>query len=139
MAGNSNSGGYKQPSNPASVSGPGALSQRTDGGATEGMTQPVQEYTGGAYGDNKATREQQGGAKLAGSPFDALHLGMVNPSDKPMTHGIDIGAGPGSEAIGPRPNATPTLVDTLRQVALLDPSGDTALILAHIDSKGSLL
>jgi len=31
-------GGYRQPNNPAPVSGPGALSQRTDGGATEGMT-----------------------------------------------------------------------------------------------------
>ena len=30
-------GGYRQPSNPAPVSGPGALSKRTDGGAVEGI------------------------------------------------------------------------------------------------------
>ncbi len=29
-------GGYRAPSSPAPVSGPGALSQRTDGGPTQG-------------------------------------------------------------------------------------------------------
>jgi hypothetical protein len=29
--------------NPAPVSGPGALSQRTDGGAIDGMQQPMQQ------------------------------------------------------------------------------------------------
>jgi len=61
-------GGYRQPSNPAPVSGPGALSQRTDGGATEGMTQPVQDYTGGTYGNNKSMRQQQEGADLYAAP-----------------------------------------------------------------------
>jgi hypothetical protein len=36
-------GGYRQPNNPAPVSGPGALSQRTDGGAIDGMQQPMQQ------------------------------------------------------------------------------------------------
>ena len=34
-------GGYRQPTNPAPVSGPGMLSQRTDGGAIDGMTPPA--------------------------------------------------------------------------------------------------
>lgn len=61
-------GGYRQPNNPAPVSGPGMLSQRTDGGAIDGMTQPIQNYTGGAYGNNKSMREQQEGASLYASP-----------------------------------------------------------------------
>ena len=61
-------GGYRQPNNPAPVSGPGMLSQRTDGGAIDGMTQPVQSYTGGSYGNNKAMREQQQGADLFAAP-----------------------------------------------------------------------
>ena len=39
-------GGYRAPSNPAPVSGPGALSQRTDGGAT----QPATYISGLPYG-----------------------------------------------------------------------------------------
>ena len=52
-------GGYKQPSNPAPVGLPGALSQRTDGGAVEGMTQPAQTYTGMPYKQNGLINEQQ--------------------------------------------------------------------------------
>jgi hypothetical protein len=62
------SGGYRQPNNPAPVSGPGALSERTDGGATEGMTQPVRDYTGGDYGNNKSMRETQEAADLYAGP-----------------------------------------------------------------------
>ena len=43
-------GGYRQPSNPAPVSGPGALSKRTDGGAVEGMTQAPKYMAGMRYG-----------------------------------------------------------------------------------------
>jgi hypothetical protein len=65
-------GGYRQPNNPAPVSGPGMLSQRTDGGAIDGMTQPIQNYTGGAYGNNKSMREQQEGASLYATPEMAM-------------------------------------------------------------------
>ena len=99
MAGNTNSGGYKQPSNPAPVSGPGALSARTDGGATEGLTQPAQAYTGGAYGDNKSTMTQQTSAPLAGNPMAATRLPsiplMAPPSGLPESHGANWGEGPG--------------------------------------------
>lgn len=68
------SGGYKQPINPAPVSGPGALSQRTDGGATEGMTQPVQQYTGFEYGMNKEINDTQLAQPLAGDGIPAVPL-----------------------------------------------------------------
>ena len=132
-----NEGGYVQPTNPAPVSGPGALSQRTDGGAVDGMTQPAQSYTGGAYGENKSTMDQQTASPLAGDPFSMPSLMDINPSNKPMTHGINIGEGPGTEAIRNQPNTVPNIIDTLRVIAQNDPSGDTELIYRGIlDSNG---
>jgi len=52
-------GGYRKPANPASVSGPGALSRRTDG------KQPVMNITGGKYGENKQLNELQRSAPMA--------------------------------------------------------------------------
>lgn len=51
-------GGYQPPRRPAAVSGPGALSARTDGG-------PSVEYQGLPYGDNKAVNDQASSAPLA--------------------------------------------------------------------------
>lgn len=98
-------GGYRRPNNPAPVSGPGALSQRTDGGAIDGMTQPMQSYTGGTYGSNKAMAEQQGGAAMAGTPFqDAVSMPpLITPvsldtptqfPDEPLSYGANYGEGP---------------------------------------------
>jgi len=44
-------GGYREPSNPAPVSGPGALSQRTDGGPTQG----AKYISGLPYGQGQET------------------------------------------------------------------------------------
>jgi hypothetical protein len=74
------SGGYKQPMNPAPVSGPGALSERTDGGAIDGMTQPVQQYTGFDYGANKEINDLQGMSPLAG---DNIPVSPVVPLGAP--------------------------------------------------------
>lgn len=57
-------GGPRQPANPAAVSGPGALSRRTDGGAGS-KTQPVRVPSGGKYGERKAAEEQQAAAPMA--------------------------------------------------------------------------
>jgi len=122
-------GGYRQPSNPAPVSGPGALSKRTDGGATEGMTQPARNYTGGAYGDNKATADQQSGAPLAGvnlTPTIPLHVPSQRPNE-PVTTGINSGPGAGTES-RVLPNQAPTLIDTIKHLAQFDPSGDAELV-----------
>ena len=61
-------GGPRQPANPAPVSGPGALSQRTDGGPGN-QKQPVRVASGGAYGERAAAIAQQQAAPMAaGSP-----------------------------------------------------------------------
>ena len=52
MAKKRSRGGYRQPSNPAPVSGPGALSARTDGGAGNSK-QPIRRIPGQAYGEQR--------------------------------------------------------------------------------------
>ena len=133
-------GGYRQPNNPAPVSGPGALSKRTDGGATEGMTQPQQDYTGFSYGENGATNTMQGEAVMAGNPFSMAGITELSAPtqrpDEPVTAGVDIGPGGGSELMRDRPNYAPSLTDTLKRLAQYDPSGDAELIYRQLLDKG---
>ena len=98
-------GGYRKPAQPAAVSGPGALSARTDGRPT------VQNLDNAAYGENKAFREMQTSAPMSapapaggggGAPVQ-LPTGLGAPTSlpgQPVTHGADAGAGAGSEALG---------------------------------------
>lgn len=120
------SGGNHPPANPAMVSGPGQLSQRTDGGPGN-EKQPIRVAPGGAYGDRKAAVEQQqmmrvpkeGGHRLgvdaspqmrqrlglpmSDTPNQAYQGGPLNaPSGRPgepVTHGVGVGAGAGPEAL----------------------------------------
>ena len=136
-------GGYRQPNNPAPVSGPGALSQRTDGGATEGMSKPQakQDYTGFAYGQNKGLADQQSGADLAGSgvpnmpaPIVPLNAPTQRPNE-PITTGINMGPGAGSEALQ-LPNQAPTIIDTIKHLVQFDPSGDAELVYRQLLDNG---
>lgn len=74
-------GGYRKPNNPAPVSGPGALSRRTDGGP--GSKQAMQEIRTGKYGESKALMEQQQGAPLAGSPAPSPRAKTAAPAAQP--------------------------------------------------------
>jgi hypothetical protein len=101
-------GGPRTPSNPAPVSGPGAMSQRTDG-------QPITYIPGGEYGEGQELIDLQRGAPLAeassptaGADYQPqgpavtpvpLGAGTAYP-DEPITAGVDVGAGPGSEVMG---------------------------------------
>lgn len=69
-------GGYREPANPAPVSGPGALSRRTDGGPG----QPVRELPDAAYGEAREFREQQQGAPLAGAEGTPQRGQPIDPS-----------------------------------------------------------
>jgi hypothetical protein len=101
-------GGYQRPSKPAAVSGPGALSARTDGNV------PQLQRTGEGYGQNKAVNEQQsaapispqgagaGGASPAGGaagPPGFGPAGAFSPTQRPgepPTAGLDFGPGAGA-------------------------------------------
>jgi hypothetical protein len=92
-------GGYRQPNNPAPVSGPGMLSARTDGGAIEGMSQPVQQYTGGTYGQNKALREQQSAESMYATPELPTAIELSAPTNYP-NEDISTGASWNAETSG---------------------------------------
>lgn len=119
-------GGPRQPANPAPVSGPGALSQRTDG------KQPIMDLPDAGYGQNAQFRQDQAGAPLPqsnapataptpgpgaapgglaallggggqgqpdpGQPPLPLSSGTMLP-DQPVTHGADAGPGADSSSL----------------------------------------
>lgn len=105
-------GGNQPPARPAAVSGPGALSQRTDGAV------PRPPVTGLPYGQNAALTAQQGAAPMS-APGPAASAGggpagpagprtasqrfgargvfsPTNNPDEPLTAGVDWGDGPGA-------------------------------------------
>lgn len=98
-------GGYQAPANPAPVSGPGALSRRTDGGPA----QPVRDIPSTSYGEGAELKKLQQGAAMAATPAaptgpTAADLaGLLDrPSerpDEPVSAGAPFGAGPGPEAL----------------------------------------
>lgn len=92
------------PSNPAPVSGPGALSQRTDGGPS----QPIRSLPDAEYGANKEFREIQQGAPVYQQPTPpSAPSGLFDPTqrpDEPVTSGIASGPGAGA-----RPEVQPTV------------------------------
>lgn len=94
------------------VSGPGALSRRTDTGPTQRLaTLPDAEY-----GENATYQDLQRGAGLAqsqggdavqgmaqGNPAAANVIPFGAPSgdpNQPITSGIDLGAGPNAASLG---------------------------------------
>lgn len=136
-------GGYQQPTNPAPVSGPGALSQRTDGGATEGMTQPPKYMPGLGYGKG-GNMEQQTGAPLAGNDIPEVTAPAITPvplneptqyPEEPLTAGMSFGPGPGKEAVNIRTMAfSPST--TIRKIVESDPSGESELLYRALLDRG---
>lgn len=108
-------GGYQRPTSPAPVSGPGALSQRTDGGP--GGTQAARYISGLDYGQGQQMMDIQQSAPMAASgaapapssagaampqeaaPVVPLSASSLRP-DEPVTHGADVGPGPGMASLG---------------------------------------
>ena len=102
-------GGYRQPSNPAPVSGPGALSQRTDG-------QGARYMAGGEYGEGQELMDLQTSAPMSqapsptprgrapraqAAPEGAKPTPLFAPTerpDEPITAGAPFGPGPGPAA-----------------------------------------
>ncbi|NUP75215.1 MAG: hypothetical protein HOQ07_11295 [Sinomonas sp.] len=99
-------GGYRKPSQPAAVSGPGAHSQRTDG------RPQMMDLPNAKYGEAANFQAIQQGAALGatpspagggGSPSVTMPTPLSDPSampHEPVTAGADAGAGPGSDALG---------------------------------------
>lgn len=128
-------GGYQAPNNPAPVSGPGALSQRTDGGPTQGATY----ISGLPYGEGQQTYANQVAAPMQGNNFamempTPLMAPTVRPNE-PITSGVDIGDGPGSEVMN-LPNTQEPISITMRKIAQFDPTGEAELIASTLAEYG---
>ncbi len=124
----------------AGPSGPGRFSTRTD-------LPPSKEY-----GERKQMEEIIGGAETAttrgiadpkiGRPRTALAevTPLLAPSqrpDEPITAGIDIGAGPGSEALMSRSMyAEEPLSQVLAQMLPYDTNGEIAALYEQAVSRG---
>jgi len=111
-------GGYRRPSNPAPVSGPGSLSKRTDG------RQPSMTLPDAKYGEQQAFQNAQAAAPMAA---DAGGLGafaapgasgpdlskivpMGAPTqqpDQPIQAGLPMGPGAGSTMAPQQPSLSP--------------------------------
>lgn len=138
------SGGYRLPTNPAPVSGPGALSARTDGGPGQNQVVP----TGLPYGDAQMLQAQEQTAPMAADPSASpsqpsvpqLPAGASVPTlppfgesqrpDEPITAGLDIGPGPGSGALAvehqPQYQAQGPMTQTLASLSARDTTGALA-------------
>lgn len=109
------SGGNHPPATPATVSGPGALSKRTDGNAP---SQAARYISGGDYGSGGLMGVQNGApmaaaAQPGSAPASANQQSMAEqqgptvtpltqPTERPhepVTAGADAGPGPGSDAL----------------------------------------
>lgn len=122
-------GGYREPSNPATVSGPGALSRRTDGG------QVKVDLPNAAYGENADYQDIQNGATVpqnnipmpqGASPDAAALFSQLVPMGAkstqpgtPVTDGAAYGPGAGMDAITPPPNPNKQEAEFLQQVGIL--------------------
>lgn len=108
MAEGEGRGGYRRPGNPAPVSGPGAMSKRTDGGPG----QPTRVASGGSYGERQELENLQAAAPVSASegggaarPVD-ITAGLVGfaegsqSPEMPVTSGAAAGAGPDLASLG---------------------------------------
>ena len=138
-------GGYRQPSNPAPVSGPGALSRRTDG-------QGARYMAGGEYGEGQEMMDLQTSAPMSKAPEQprmrrprgggqVVEEGMrptplfapTERPDEPITAGAPFGPGPGPAM---RPQSTGRLASTLAKLAASDDSGTLAAWARMAESRG---
>lgn len=129
-------GGYQAPAKPAPVSGPGELSQRTDGAPG----QPVRDLPDAKYGEGKAFRSQEQGAPMAQAPALPTVTPLDAPSERPgepVTAGAPLGPGAGPEALTPAaPPATGQLSQMLFGLAASDMTGALAALANEALQRG---
>lgn len=128
------------------VSGPGKFAKRTD-----------LEYQSDAYGDGVAYDALKSGAPLANTPDvrgatrteinsavaqsapqDAL-TPLFAPSQRPnepITTGIDVGPGLGSQVLSMRPEPVEKLSDTLAKMLPYDQTGEITILYQNALARG---
>ena len=130
----------------AGVSGPGPYAKRTDVGTPEMKMGSI------GYGEGVETQAIKSGAPLgktpdavaepqdrlrpapASAPVTELFAPTSRP-DEPITAGIDMGAGPGSEALMFN-KTTEKLSDTLAKLLPYDTTGEITILYEQAASRG---
>jgi hypothetical protein len=134
-------GGYRKPSMPAPVSGPGRLSRRTDGTPQ----QTTQRMTGMGYGENADYNDIQSSAPLAATPPLSREsrsrgtrqpqpgpqaMPVMAPTTRPMepvTAGASFGPGrtvsPVQQQLIDNAARRPSVTDSLSKLSVYDRSG----------------
>lgn len=128
----------------AGAAGPGKFSVRTDG-----LSLPS-----AAYGEGVETQAIKSGAPMASTPDvrgatntevrqAAASAGPVTPlfaptqrPEEPVTSGIPLGAGPGPEVLGMRPQQVEKYSDTLAKLLPYDESGEIAVLYQDFLARG---
>jgi hypothetical protein len=125
-------------------SGPGAFSKRTDVGTPEMKLGSI------AYGEGKDTAAIKSGAPLARTgdvtPSQAPNVPMQQPDvtplfapsqrpDEPVTAGVDIGAGPGSNSLMMKKSGE-KLSDTLSKMLPYDQTGEIGILYQQALARG---
>lgn len=134
-------GGYQRPTNPAPASGPGALSQRTDGGPAD--PQPSRWVPTEDYGGATEMAAIQSGAPMQGQVQPTL-VPMDAPTqrpDEPITAGAPFGPGAGPSfpvepPQGPAPEAVDAVSATIRAAYAAYPSPALASLMDYLEAQG---
>lgn len=140
-------GGYRKPANPAPVSGPGALSRRTDGEPTQG----ARYMAGGQYGEGKQLMDMQRQAPMAASPnVRAAAQAVPTPQLPPITPltapterpGEPFSTGmpfdpttPGPEVLGLQKQSV-ALSQTISKLLPYDTTGEISDLYEYLISRG---
>lgn len=156
-------GGYRKPAHPASASGPGALSKRTDGTAQD-VHQRLSAVPDQAYGDASQQQADQRIAPMGGSTapsgqpqthrgpqaappapsagppagVTAFNAPTQRPGE-PITSGVATGAGPGPEALSfnaPMNQPTGFLTNMLAGMSASDTTGTLSQLYALAQQRG---
>ena len=140
-------GGKRTPRNPAPVSGPGQLSQRTDGGP-----QQVQaDMTGMPYGENQEFATLQSAAPMSASPSATSPrvrqrqaaqapspVPLFSPTqrpDEPVTAGAPFGPGDTPPQVMQTPRSG-ALADEIASLMQYDTSGELASLYRMAKTRG---
>jgi len=124
------------------VSGPGKYAKRTD-----------LEYKPDAYGEGVQYAAEKAGAPLSKAPKSPMlteaprvqsdnampaSVGLFEPTqrpDEPITTGVDVGPGAGSEILGTA-RTTEKLSDTLAKLLPFDTTGEITILYQQAASRG---
>jgi hypothetical protein len=149
-------GGYQRPTSPAPVSGPGSLSQRTDGGPAH--KQAAKYISGLPYGQGQEMMDLQGSAPMEAStptpnPAPASQIAGASQTpttmetpvvpltaptqypNEPITHGVDAGEGPGLASLGLQTLAVAQQQSAAASIKSLASSANVSPALQFLASK----